>query len=121
MFKIDSSYHYIRVIFSDLVDEHELVYAVKAVAALPEYPEKNDIWVFDGCTFNFSHSKISSLIQIIDSVYPPSPSRTKTALLTDSELHYAFFKIVCEEAESLPYSMRAFTQLSEADAWLNEK
>ena len=121
MLKIDSSDHYIRVIFSDLVDEHELVYAIKAVAALPEYPEKNDLWVFEECTFNFSHSKISSLIQVIGSVYPPSPSRTKTAILTNSELHYAFCKLFCDEAESLPYTIRVFTQHSEAEAWLNEK
>jgi hypothetical protein len=121
MLNIDSDYQYIRIIFSDTVNEDELVYAIKAVAALPEYPEKNDMWVFDGCMFNFSHSKMSSLIQIIGSVYPPSPSRTKTALLTNSELHYAFCKIFCEEAESLPYSIRVFTQRSEAEAWLNEK
>lgn len=120
MYTIEINNAYICVLFSGKVNDHELLTAFKEEVSLPEYHLMNDLWQFDGCECNFSHSSFNDLISYISTKYPRNATRMKTAIVTSSFLHLALGELFRDEADKLSYSIRIFQDLSKADAWLRE-
>ncbi|NTW51696.1 MAG: hypothetical protein HGB22_03830 [Chlorobiaceae bacterium] len=120
MYTIENAGSYIRVVFSGRVNDDDLLNAFKDEVALPDYREKNALWVFDGCECDFSHSCYEELTRYISTYYPRNATRLKTAILTSNNLHQALAELFLGQAEELTYSIRIFQEQSEADAWLRQ-
>lgn len=120
MYTIEKTGSYIRVVFSGMVNDDDLLDALKDELALPDYREKNALWIFDGCECDFSHSIFDDLVRYIRKNYPENATRMKTALLTSNNLHNALAELFRDQAEDLTYSIRIFQDPSEADTWLTE-
>jgi hypothetical protein len=120
MYAVENTDSFIRVVFSGKVDYDDLLDAFNEEVSLPDYREKNALWIFDGCECNFSHSSFDELIHYISAHYPRNATRKKTAILTSNYLHNALGQIFCADAGILPYSFKIFLDYSGAVAWITE-
>jgi hypothetical protein len=120
MHVIETSSHYIGVIFTGTVDQDQLFRALRDIFMHPEYPDKNSIWVFEGCECDFSSISMFDLLQMVRAYYPKDATRKKTAIVTSTSTHYAMAQLFCQESEelALAFTLRAFMDRAEADAWL---
>jgi hypothetical protein len=118
MFNIEESLPFIRVTFSGDLDARQLYLAVDKVKALECYRDKNDLWIFQGCSASFSHSSLMGLITAIGHDYPSPAVRTKTAIVATSGLLTALAELFRQEAIDLPYAIEIFSNQSSAETWL---
>jgi hypothetical protein len=119
---IESNPGYLGVIFTGSVDQLQLFQTLKEIFMHPEYPVKNSIWVFEGCECDFSSISMFDLLQMVRAYYPREATRKKTAIVTSTSTHHAMAQLFCQEAEQLTFAftLRAFTDRPEAEAWLME-
>jgi hypothetical protein len=118
MFTIEDTPLFLRVTFSGDVGERLLFMAIDKITTHASYPDKNDLWLFHGCSSSFSHASLYGLVRAIENSYPKSPRRNKTALVTSTAMHKALAELFLEEAVHLPYTIRAFSDQHSAESWL---
>jgi hypothetical protein len=122
MHAIENTSGYLSVIFSGSVEQDHLFQALREIFMHPEYPVKNSVWVFEGCECDFSNISMFELLRIVKAYYPREATRKKTAIVTSTSLHHAMAQIFCREAEhsTLEFTLQAFTNRMDAEAWLME-
>jgi hypothetical protein len=122
MHVIEAEPRCLSVIFQGAVDQEQLFRALRDIFMHPDYPSRNSMWVFEGCECDFSSISLLELLQMVRAYYPREATRKKTAIVTSTRLHHAMAQLFCEEAESLAlaFTLKAFMNRSEAEAWLLE-
>jgi hypothetical protein len=120
MHVIESSPGWLSVIFSGAVAQEQLFRALREMFMHPEYPDKNSMWVFDGCECDFSSISLTDLLHMVKAYYPKEATRTKTAIVTSTSMHHAMAQLFCQEAEQLAFAftLKAFMDRDEAITWL---
>jgi hypothetical protein len=120
MHVIETGPYSLSVIFEGAVDQEQLFRALKDIFMHPDYPSRNSMWVFEGCECDFSSISLFELLQMVRAYYPREATRKKTAIVTSTRLHHAMAELFCEEAESLAlaFTLKAFMDRAEAEAWL---
>jgi hypothetical protein len=120
MHVIESGPRYLSVIFSGAVDQAQLFKALMEIFRHPEYPDKNSMWIFEGCECDFSNISMFDMLQMVRAYYPKETTRTKTAVVTSTSMHHAMAQLFCQEADQIPlsFTLRAFMNRSEAVEWL---
>jgi hypothetical protein len=120
---IENTGRYLCAIFKGSVEQEQLFLALKEIFMHPDYPHKNSMWIFEGCECDFSSISMMDMLQMIKTFYPREATRKKTAIVTSTATHHAMAKIFCEDAgnEAFMFTLRAFMDRSEAEAWLMEK
>jgi hypothetical protein len=121
MFKVHNEPHYLRVEVTGDIDQQSLYDAQSALMRHPEYPHKNSLWVFDDdFVCGFSNRGLFEMIDRIKAFFPVGGTKEKGAILASSGLHYAFFKLFCDEADrkGIPFKMKPFRTHHEAEEWL---
>ncbi len=100
------------------IDLREIQQGVARLFYVKEIPEQNRIWVFREGPENLSYDDLPKLKEIIKLNYPKDSRINKTALVVkpgaQTDLAEAFAKI----AEDLPQTIRVFTSLADAEAWV---
>jgi hypothetical protein len=99
----------------------EIWEAVGRLLKMPEYPDKNDIWVFHDGPIKLSYEAMYKLRDLIKEHYPENATRSKTAIVlaTKLGLQMALAKSFALIASDLPYEIRIFTNLGSAEDWIS--
>jgi hypothetical protein len=123
MHELHNDPHFLRLFLHGEVGLQGLYDAQKELMLHPAYPHKNSLWVFDEeFKCEFSHTGMFGIIDRTKIFFPIGATKEKGALLSSGRLHYAFFKLFCEEAEleSFPFKVMPFMSYDEAERWLKE-
>jgi hypothetical protein len=85
---------------------------------IPEYPDKNAIWVFQDRPINIEYADLYKLQEFIKKNYPEGATRSKTAIVVTSELHTSLAELFAQIAKDLPYEIRVFSDMQAAEDWV---
>jgi hypothetical protein len=118
MYSIQNNVSYILVSFNGNLNDSDLQNAIDAVETHPDYPVKNDIWVFSDCLPFLSYSSFAAIVQRIADRYPASALRSKTAIVTTKGYNTALASIFKREADRLPYNIDIFSNVEQASQWI---
>jgi hypothetical protein len=102
------------------VDFWEIWECIGAAINLPEFPEKNDIWLFHDGPIKLSYVDLYRLKDFIQKYYPENASRNKTAIVVESGIQAAMATFFIQVADGLPFEIRVFTDFKLAEDWVKE-
>jgi hypothetical protein len=87
---------------------------------VPEYPDKNAIWVFSDVRLELIYDDLDKIREIICNNYPKNarPDR-KVALVVQTGLHTALAIEYVRIVECLPIKFQVFSDLRSAEEWIN--
>ena len=108
-------------ILVDLIDEPDFSDIRRGLARLfyiPEFIDKNDIWVFHEGVINLSHNDLYKLRDIIQETYPKETKANKTALVVQSDEQLSMAEAFVQIGKDLPYEFRIFSSLQDAKVWI---
>ena len=100
------------------VDYWEIWEGIGAELKLAEFPEKNDIWLFNDGPVKLTYVDLYKLRDFIQENYPENAKRTKTALVVQSGIQKAIAESFGQIAEDLPFEIRVFTNFQLAEDWV---
>ena len=90
------------------------------LSGTPEYPKKNDIWVFRTGPVMLVDDDFYKLKDIINEYYPQNASRTKTAIVFETGVQFGMANELLSIAEELPYQIRVFNDFDSAENWVTD-
>lgn len=118
MHKILAKQNYLLVTIEGDANFQDIVNAFGEELEREDYPNMNDIWDFTNCTILVDHTDYSNVTNSLLESYPTAASRTKTALVVSSEVSKIFLQIWADLSEKLPYEVKIFLTIEEAEAWI---
>ena len=101
-------------------DYLEIWEAVCRLIKMPEYPDKNVIWLFREGPVKLAYDDLYNFKEFIEKNYPESATRTKTAMVVGSGLQAGLAQLFAQIAEDLPYEIKVFSDLQSAEDWIAE-
>ena len=96
----------------------EIWEAIGRLLKIPEYPDKNVIWVFHGGPIDLVYDDLYKLKDFINENYPENATRSKPAMVVVSGLHASLAESFAQIAKDLPYEIKVFTDLQSAEEWI---
>ncbi len=81
------------------VDYWEIWASIGAELNLPEFPNKNDIWVFRDGPIKLTYVDLYKLKDFIQENYPENAKRNKTALVAETGIQKAMAEFFVQIAE----------------------
>lgn len=118
MHKISRPGHHLLVEFGPTIDLDAIFAALGDVYRERDYADINDVWVIGDASIFVSHDDFETIIARIESGYPADAKRTKTALVCSTGFNRVVAKMWSHEAARLPYTVRVFHQLEDAQLWV---
>ena len=98
----------------------EIWEAIGRLLKMPEYPDKNDIWIFHEGPLDLVYDDLYKLRDFIKENYPQNTTRSKTALVVESGLQKAMAESFAQIAIDLPYEIKVFSDIQSAEDWIAE-
>jgi hypothetical protein len=103
------------------VDYWEIWVSIGAELNSPDFPEKNDIWIFHDGPVKLTYVDLYRLKDFIKENYPENANRNKTAIVVESGLQSAMAETFGQiAAEDLPFEVGVFTDFKLAEEWVKE-
>lgn len=121
MYTIYKGSSYIMVTFYGSFSGAMLRHAVCTIATNIGDAEKNGIWNFADCDSPLTYSSLFSIIAGIHDALPTTCGWNKTALVTSCNMNHSLSGLFSCGTDLLPYSIRLFRYLHEAESWVTEK
>ena len=103
------------------VDYWEIWEGVGKLRNLPEFSEKNRIWVFNESQIKLKYDDLYKLKDYIKEIYPENMTRRKTALVVKTGPQSAMALLFSQIAENLPLKIKVFTDFQAAESWIISK
>ena len=103
------------------VDYWEIWEGIGAEINLPEFPEKNDIWVFHDGPVKLTYVDLYRLKDFIQENYPDNAKRKKTALVVATGIQTAMANFFIQIGEDLPFEIKVFSDFQAAEDWIIDK
>jgi hypothetical protein len=118
--KITIKENYILVEPQEGIDFREIQQGVARLFYVEGIPEQNRIWVFREGPLNLSYDDLQKLRDVIKEYYPKDARINKTAIVVESETQADMAEAFTKIAEDLPQQFKVFSNLADAEAWVNE-
>ena len=109
---------FILVELKEGLDISEIRRGLTRLFYIPEFIDKNDIWVFHEGVINLSHDDLYKLRDIIQETYPKETKANKTALVVKSDEQLNMAEAFVQIGKDLPYEFRIFSNLQDAKDWI---
>ena len=100
------------------VDYWEIWEGVKKLRSLPEFFEKNNIWVFHESQIKLKYHQLYDLKDFIKEMYPENKTKNKTAVVVETDAQSAMAIAFSRIAEKLPLEIKIFTDFQAAEDWI---
>lgn len=96
----------------------DILEALAAAYAQPEYHRRNAIWLFGQKSFNVQLNELIKIAKYIRQKHPEKIEDTKRAIVAPPGLNAGFAKVWVEMAGHLPYEVKVFHNLPAAEDWI---
>jgi hypothetical protein len=108
---------YIRVDIEG-TDSRVIIEGIKAAYALPDYQSRYSLWVFGPESFRVQMGELLEIAQFIRKSYSRTSARTRRAMVIPPGLNAGFARVWSEMVTNLPFDLKIFHELEEAEVWL---
>ncbi len=96
----------------------EIMEGISKLLAMPEFKDKNDIWLFRDGQLKIMYSDLYSIKDIVKKLYPTDSTGTKTAIVTQTGVQQSLATLYSDLAKSLPRKVKVFSDLKSAKEWI---
>ena len=118
--KITDKEDYILVEPSEGMDYWEILEAIPAVFLMPQFKDKDDIWVFRKGQMKVYYSDLNTLKGVAEKLHPEESNGRKTAIVTETGSQQALASIYSDIGKDLPREIQVFSDLRQAKAWIKQ-
>lgn len=118
MFEIRETESYIMVSATGACDLKEILTTIEQEFAMASFPRLNDIWVFDDKPIAIQFVDLEVITRFVAAICPQGTTRTKSALVAPEGLNGALLQMWASTAEVLPYEVKVFSNITDAEDWL---
>ena len=103
------------------VELWEILRSLRDLLQIPEYPNKNVIWVFRESSVNMDFEELHNIKKFAKNNIPenPKPDR-KVAIVAETGFHEALATVYTGIEIDLPVEFEVFSDLSTAENWINK-
>ena len=112
--------HYILVKPPAGMNYWELFTALGKLIQMPEFQDKNDIWLFRVGRASLNFSDLQKLKDFGRENIPENAKGKKTAIVVSSGFQRGIVKSYISDGEEHPREIRVFSDLKEAEDWVCE-
>ena len=95
----------------------EIWEAVGRLLKMPEYPDKNDIWVFRKGHVDFLYADLFKLKDFIKNHCSARAKRKKTAIVVETRTQLSLAESYANMGRDLPRKIKVFTDFKAAEEW----
>ena len=110
--------NYILVKPPEGVDYWQVFTTIGKLFSMPEFQEKNDLWVFREGQFNITYSDLFKIRDFVEKNYPKNAKSKKTAVVVETGMQSALVKIYKSIGKDPPRKLRVFTDFHSAEKWI---
>ncbi len=102
------------------IDFWGIMAALSKLFSMPEFKDKNDIWVFRHGQVKMLYTDLHKIKESAEKLYPKDSKGTKTAIVVDSGIQHSLAVLYSDIGKDLPREIRAFSDLKSAEDWIKE-
>jgi len=114
---ITNNYDYILVEFPAGMDYWEIMEGIPKLFSMPEFKEKNDIWVFRDGKMRILYADLYTIKDSAERFCPECSKDKKTAIVTETGIQHSLATMYSDIGKDLPREIMAFSDLKSAIDW----
>ena len=118
--KITTRENYILVEPSKGVDFLEILAGISKLLSMPEFKDRNDIWVFREGKMDIAYSDLFKIREYVKINIPKYSKEKKTAIVVETGMQRSLAELYAKIEEDLPHVIKVFTDLKSAEEWITE-
>jgi hypothetical protein len=111
---------YILVEPSKGMDYWEIMEGISKLFSMPEFKDKNDVWVFKDGPLKMYFTDLYSIIDSVAKLYPEGSKAKKTAIITETGVQHSLATLYSDIGKDLPRKIRVFSDLKSAIDWIEQ-
>lgn len=111
---------YLLVEPSEGMDYWEILEAIPAVFLMPQFKDRDDIWVFRKGQMKIHYSDLNTLKGVAEKLHPEESNGRKTAIVTETGSQQALASIYSDIGKDLPREIKIFSDLKLAEDWIKQ-
>ena len=111
---------YILVTPSKGLSFWEVLTGLAKLVSMPEFQEKNDIWVFNKGHLDILYSDLYKIRDFAEKIYPKNAGSKKTAIVAETGMQRSLAEMYARIEDELPHEIRVFPDLNSAEKWIAE-
>ncbi len=116
--KITNTDNYILMESSSGMDYWEIMEGISNLFSMPEFKNKNDIWLFRDGQLKIMYSDLYSIKDMVVRLYPPDSKGKKTAIVAQTGVQHSLVTLYADLAKDLPRKIKVFSDLQSAKQWI---
>jgi len=116
--KITNQYDYILVEFPAGMDYWEIMEGIPKLVSMPEFKEKNDIWVFRDGKMQILYTDLYNIKDSAEKFCPDCSKDKRTAIVTETGIQHSVATLYSDIGKDLPREIKVFSDLESATDWI---
>ena len=118
--KITAKQDYILVEPSAGVDYWEILEGISKLFSMPEFKDKNDIWVFREGQVKMLYTDLEKIKDLGEKLYPKDSKGTKAAIVAETGIQQSLMTLFADIGKNLPREIKVFLDLKSAEDWVKK-
>lgn len=100
------------------MDYGEIIEGISKLFEMPEYLDKNDIWLFRDGQLKIMYNDLYSIKDLVEKLYPDDSRGKKTAIVAQTGVQHSLATLYSDLAKGLPREIKVFPDLKSAEDWI---
>jgi len=109
---------YILIESSTGMDYREIMEGIPKLISMPEFINKNDIWVFRSGQIKMSYTDLCTIKNLVEGICPKNSKGNKTAIVAENGLQQSLGTLFSDIGKDLKREIRVFPDLKSAKDWI---
>ena len=102
------------------MDYWEIIEGIPKLILMPDFDNKNDIWVFRSGQIKMAHTDLYAIKSLVEEICSKNSKGSKTAIVTNNEFQQTYGLLYSDICKDLQREIRVFTDLKSAENWILE-
>lgn len=116
--KLTNNIDFILVELLTGMDYWEIIEGMAKLFSMPEFKNKNDIWVFASDQIKMAHTDLYKIKSLIKKNCPKDFKATKTAIVVKNDFQQTYAILYSDICKDWQHEIRVFTELESAKDWI---
>ena len=118
--KITTRENYILVEPSKGVDFLEILAGISKLLSMPEFKDRNDIWVFREGKMDIAYSDLYKIKEYVKINFPKTHRGRKTAIVVETGMQRSLAELYAKIEGDLRHVIKVFSDFKSAEKWIAE-
>ena len=100
------------------MDYWEIIEGIPKLISMPEFKNKNDIWVFRSGQIKMAYTDLYTIKNLVEEICPKNSKDSKTAIVGENGLQQSLCTLYSDICKDLHREIRVFSDLKPAVNWI---